>query len=75
MKKTQTQFIAEYLKNHKEEGITSKQAYELFGTTRLASIIFNLRCEPYNMDIRTYGVNKMNRYGGISRVACYKLMD
>ena len=36
-----TNRVYQYLKTHK--GITSMQAFELFGATRLSAIIYNLR--------------------------------
>jgi hypothetical protein len=42
MKTTQQEMVLEYLKNHCE-GITSKQAFNLYGITRLSVLIFELR--------------------------------
>ena len=50
--------VLEYLKTHK--GITSMQAFELFGATRLSAIIFILRKEYEIESVKCKGVN---RYG------------
>lgn len=68
--KTQTTEVLKYLKNHKR-GITSLQAIELFGVTRLADIIFRLRKAGY--DIITEQITKKNSYGHTTTYACYKL--
>ena len=51
MKKKQSQSseILKYLRTHKK-GISSMQAFELFGATRLSSIIFNLRKRGFNIE-------------------------
>ena len=51
--------ILDYLKKHKE-GITSMQAFEIFGATRLSSIIFLLRKEYVIDNVPNEG---KNRYG------------
>ena len=71
-KRTQINDVKQYIEKHKN-GITSIQAIELFGATRLSDIIFRLKKEPYNMPIVTRYKNVDNRYGGISRVAVYKI--
>ena len=70
LKKTQNERILRYLKTHKR-GITSIQAIELFGATRLSDIIFRLRKAGY--DIETEQITKKNRYGHTTTYACYKL--
>lgn len=72
MKKTKSQKseILRYLLTHKR-GITSLQAIELFGATRLSDIIFRLRKEGY--DIVTEMITQKNRYGHATTYACYKL--
>ena len=42
-----TQAVLEHLKNH--VGITSMEAIDLYGATRLSAIIFNLRKYGYNI--------------------------
>lgn len=58
--------------NHlKEHGtITSWEAIEKYGATRLSSIIFNLR-KKYN--ISTIMNEETDRYGNTCRYAIYKL--
>lgn len=60
MKKNQTSEVLNYLKTHKK-GITSIQAFEKFGATRLSAIIFNLRQKGYGID--SVAVESTNRYG------------
>ena len=73
MKKTKSQKseILRYLQTHKR-GITSLQAIELFGATRLSDIIFRLRKEGW--DIETEQLVVRNRYGHVTTVARYKLV-
>ena len=65
---TQTSQIVSYLKEH-PEGLTSMQAFHMFGATRLAAIIFNLRQRGYN--IETFDMESTNRYGEAVRYAKY----
>lgn len=67
--KSQTKDIKRYLETHKR-GITSLQAFEMFGATRLSSIIYRLRREGMNIETETALVK--NRYGGTSNIAIYK---
>lgn len=69
-KVTQTSQVLKHMENHK--GITSMEAFKLYGVTRLSSIIFCLR-KTHNIDSET--IEKKNRYGGVSRFSMYKLMD
>lgn len=71
-KRTQTNDIYTYMKTHKR-GITSKQAFELFGATRLSGIIHQMRARGIN--IVSENIVVKNRYGGKSMISCYKLMD
>ncbi len=66
-RKTQTSEVLNYIKKHKK-GITSMQAIEMFGATRLSSIIFGLR-KKY--DIETILEEGTNRYGGTMQYARY----
>ena len=61
--------VLEYLRNNK--GITSMEAFELFGVTRLSAIIFNLR---KNYDIESVKRNGVNRYGTKVRFDEYRLV-
>lgn len=71
-RKSQTNDIIKYLQTHKR-GITSLEAINMFGATRLSGIMFALRKRGYNIGTEMKDVP--NRYGGVSRVAVYKLMD
>lgn len=62
--------VLEYLQTH--VGITSLEAINMFGATRLSAIIFNLKKKGYN--IITYNVEVVDRYGDQIRVAEYRLI-
>lgn len=64
------------IKNHLEKKgfITSKQATEWFGVTRLSSVIYVLR-NKYNMDIETERREAINRYGNTVSYGFYKLKE
>lgn len=69
--KSQTEDVIRFMK---EEGsITSKDAIEEFGATRLSSIIFSLRKQGY--DIETHMEVGINRYGRTMEYARYVLID
>ena len=70
-KKTQKSEILKYMQTHK--GITSLQAIEKFGATRLSDIIFKLRQDGYF--IQTEQVTTKNRYGHVVTYAKYSLVD
>ena len=70
-KKSQKSEILKYLKTHKR-GITSLQAIELFGATRLADIIFRLQKEGYEFEKED--VTRKNRYGHVVTFVRYKLV-
>lgn len=72
-RKTQQSEIIKYLKTHKD-GLTQIEATELFGNTRLSSTIYNLRYK-HHMNIKTEDKVVKNRYGGVSVVAVYKLVN
>lgn len=61
--------VVEYMKNN--VGITSMQAFEKYGITRLAAVIFDLRELGYDID--TVMVEGQNRYGETTRYAKYVL--
>jgi hypothetical protein len=63
--------ILEYLKSH--EGITSKEAFEHFGATRLSAIIFCLRKSGYN--IVNIPQNGKNRFGESVHYDQYRLIE
>ena len=70
--KSQNERILKYLQTHKR-GITQLQALEKFGVLRLSGRIHNLREQGY--PIMTNIIEVPNRYGEISRVAEYRLME
>lgn len=61
--------VLEYLKTH--SGITSKEAFELFGATRLSAIIFNLRKDYKIINIKHHAPN---RYGEKTAFDEYQLV-
>ena len=67
--KTQTERVLQYLKKHK--GITSMEAFEMFGITRLSAVIFELRRKYEIYSERTEG---KNRYGEKVWFSTYKLI-
>ncbi len=68
---TQEKAILKHLLSGKE--LTSIQAIELFGVTRLSALIFNLRQKGYDIRQRRQTVN--TRYGRHTSVAVYWLED
>lgn len=70
MKNTQTNDILNYMKKYKR-GITSKEAFERFGATRLSGLIFQLRKQGHNIST-DYELVK-TRYGKKVEIARYKL--
>lgn len=68
---TQTSEIKRYLENHKR-GITSMEAFRLFGATRLSAIIYELR---YRHGMNIIAENKLvkSRYGKPTYISVYKL--
>lgn len=63
--------ILDYLKSHK--GITSKEAFEHFGATRLSAIIFSLRKAGYN--ISNIPQSGKNRFGESVHYDEYRLVE
>ena len=53
--------------------ITSLEAIQLYGVTRLSSIIFNLR--KRGMNIETVMTDFVDKYGDKSKYAVYTLME
>lgn len=68
IKKTQTSDVLHYLQTHKR-GLTSMQAIEKFGATRLADIVFRLRKYGYEIEVET--MVRKNRYGNEISFARY----
>lgn len=62
--------VLDYLETHR--GITSLEAIELFGNTRLAATIFNLRAKGYN--IVSIERECPTRYDKTTDVAEYRLI-
>ena len=64
------------IKNHLEKKgfITSMQAFELYGVTRLSAIIYVLR-NKYGMDIETERRETINRYGNTVSYGFCKLKE
>lgn len=56
---TKTHMVLDHLKKH--GSITSLEAIDNYGATRLSAIIFNLRKQGYN--IETVDVKGIDRYG------------
>lgn len=69
--KSQADAVLNHLKNHKN-GITSTTAFDRYGITRLAAIIFDLR---KNHNIATIEEVGKNRYGHKVTYARYVLED
>jgi hypothetical protein len=67
---TQTQRILEYLNEYKQ--ITPLEAMRDLGIYRLASRIYDLKEQGYN--IHTEMVDVKNRYGSTTKVASYRLV-
>lgn len=67
---SQSKEILKYLQTHKK-GITSKDAIDRFGCTRLASVIFNLKRKGYHITSERESVP--TRSGRKANVARYKL--
>ena len=65
----QTKAIYKHLASGKT--ITSMEAFELYGCTRLSAKIFNLR--KHGLDIETIDVETITRYGKPCRYAKYSL--
>lgn len=68
---TQKKMVKEYLLSGKS--LTSMQAFEMFGCTRLAVIISSLRKDGF--DIRTIMMEGTNRYGNPCKYAKYLLYN
>lgn len=69
-KQTHTERLLSYLVQHDE--ITSLEAIRDLGNTRLSASIFNLKKDGYFFE--TKNVSVPNRFGGLTKVARYKLI-
>lgn len=67
--KTQIDAVLDFLERN--GSITSMQAIENFGATRLSGIIYTLRNRGYNITTTLREVK--NRYGRMTHIAVYKL--
>lgn len=70
MKTSQIKEVLKHLKIHKT--ITSMEAINLYGATRLSAIIYDLRASGYN--IVTHKATDKNRYGNSTTYAVYELI-
>jgi len=68
--KNKTKMILDYLTNN-PNGITSLEAINMFGVTRLSAVIFNLKKKH---DISSETESQLDRYGNIVRFSRYKLV-
>lgn len=66
---TQTDLIEQHLKEN--GSITTWEAYEIFGITRLSDKIYQLRKMGYN--ISSNSTTKINRYGHKVTFSTYRL--
>lgn len=69
-KTTQLNEVLAYMQSGNR--ITSMQAIDKFGATRLSDIIFRLRKSGYN--IKTHNIVTKNRYGATTVYAEYELI-
>lgn len=68
---TQNERVLKHLRKY--GAITTKQAYDLYGITRLGARIYELKALGF--DIVTEPIAVKNRYGEKARVARYKFRD
>lgn len=70
MKDTQVRRTLRFMREH--GSITSLEAFDAFGCTRLAAVIHVIR-HVWHIDVESEMVTVKNRYGEPCRVARYKL--
>ena len=63
---TQKKEILRYLQTHKK-GITSMQAWRIFGASRLADIIWKLKKDGYKINKETIKVQTRSGYAHVAR--------
>ena len=68
---TQRARILHHMKSVKDHSITSMEAFQKYGATRLSAIIFDLREIGYN--IVSIPEESVNRYGEPTRYVRYRL--
>jgi hypothetical protein len=61
------------MRDHRADGITSIEAISIFGITRLAAVIYDLKKEGHIIDSTM--VEVPTRYGTTTRVARYTLVS
>lgn len=71
-KLTKKEAIKRHLEKH--NGITSKEAFELYGETRLSATIYELK-HRNNMNIVSLDTKVKTRYGKNVNVCTYKLIE
>ena len=67
IRRSQRSEVLGYIMNH--DYITSEEAFEMFGVTRISSVISDLRDKGYKID--TVMVEHVNRYGNSGRYGRY----
>lgn len=72
-KKSQKLDVLNHMKRHKKKGITSMEAFELYGITRLSAKIFELKHDGYV--IECVHETSTNRYGHLCRFGRYVLIS
>lgn len=72
-KKTQTSEILKYMKKHRKSGITSMEAFQNFGATRLSGTMYSLKKQGYQIITEPRIVK--TRYGRSTQVSAYKLVS
>lgn len=68
---TQTSLVLNYLKEG--NSITSAEAFELFGATRLSAIIYSLKKQGYNIEM--VDIKSTNRFGESCHFGKYTLVS
>jgi len=68
---TQQSRILKYMKECPDHSITSMDAFQKFGATRLSAVVFELKKKGYN--IVTIDEEGINRYGEAVRYGRYRL--
>lgn len=72
-KSSQTLAVLKHLRRNKKKGITSMEAFNLYGITRLSARIFALRLRGYEIECITETTT--NRYGNPCRYGRYVLIS
>lgn len=71
MAKTQSSVVLAHMQEH--GSITSMEAFELYGVTRLSAVVFNLRAAGHSIESVTE--HTTNRYGRRVSYARYELAE